>query len=276
MCRPSRLRPAVVFVSLVIAALVAESRAFCALDNSDLWYFTFRVQNTTGRQVRVRISENGQPIVNVQVPRSTMEINAPEGTVDPNPRGVVSIRVPLHQGSQTLEVDELSYFNFHESFPIRNFTERPDLDFDVAVSRGGVTLTQSFEMPDDLTAEEKLLPVADQRARLALERRAHPNFHFLLVNRTGKTLNVQVLADGKQLFAVAMAAERPADSPSDPEEPNWPHRREVVPFNVLTRLLEVREEGFKLDHRFLLDPTERPTDREFRIVFSKDGIELSR
>lgn len=211
----------------------------------DFWYFTFQIENLTGDAVRVRVIEGGEPIIDVALPRSLMEINAPEGYVDPDPHPVslMGMTVPLHESTEMLDVEALAGSASHGSFRIAGFTRRPDLDFRIVVSKTGIRMTQDFKMPDVLTDQEHRMSVQEVMAQRALQRRGHPQTTFLLLNHSGRPVSVAVRLDGREVIRVRLPGEKAPSEVHIIHEPDAPYAKQTIPFNPRTKTLEVEETG---------------------------------
>lgn len=260
-----------------VSALAQVGRTADTAD--DFWYFTFQIENKTADAVHVRVIESGDVVIDVVLPRSLKEINEAEGYVDPDPNPVSlrRIAVPLHASTESLDVEALSSISLHGSFSIAGFTKRPDLDFRVVVSKRAISLTQDFEMPDDLTEEEHHLPLQEQLDRRALERRGHPNVKMYLLNQSGHPISLAVRVDGHEVASAQVPATQPSSEGHRIHDPGCPFVTREVRLNPRSRTLEVAEAALLKSTRiFQIKDLDVSRGGNFCVIVTDRSIEVTR
>jgi hypothetical protein len=265
---------AAILLTLPLAVLAGDH------PTDDSWYFTFQIENKTGDAVHVRVIEGGEAIIDVVLPRSLKEINEAEGYVDPDPNPVSLRRVsfPLHESTETLDVEATSSGTLHGSFSVASFTKRPDLDFRIVVSKTGIGLTQDFEMPDDLTEEEHQLPLQEQLDRRALERRTHPQVRIYLLNKSGRPISLALRVDGHEVVNGQIPGERPSSSEGHlVHDPGCPSAQRVIRLNPRSKTLEVDESTLlKMKRTFQIKDFDVSGGGDFCVIVTAASIEVMR
>lgn len=264
---------AAVLLTLPLAVLAGDH------PTDDSWYFTFQIENKTGDAVHVRVIESGDAIIDVVLPRSLKEINEAEGYVDPDPNPVSLRRVafPLHESTETLDVEATSSGTLHGSFSIAGFTKRPDRDFRIVVTKMGIDLIQDFEMPDDLTEEEHRLPLQEQLSRRALERRGHPQVRVYLLNKSGHPISLAVRVDDHEVVNVQVPGTRPSSEVHQIHDPGCPYDERVIFLNPRSKTLEVDESTLlKMKRTFQIKDFDVSGGGDFCVIVTAASIEVLR
>jgi hypothetical protein len=246
--------------------------------SDNLWDYAFQIENTTGHEIHVRVLENGEAIVDALVPRSLREVNQDLGTLDPDPVSVIRVLASLHESTPSLEVEELSRLGIKRSFRVAGFTSRPDLDFRIVVSNQGLSLTQDFSMPDNLTDEEHQLPPEEQKKRRALERKSvDATVTFFLLNQSGKPVHLRALLDGAELFDITIPATRPPSEVHQVHDPGCPYAVRTVPLNPLAKTLEIDEtQSLNVQRSFRLKEFDTRRGTDFRVSVTAKTLEVTR
>ncbi len=245
----------------------------------DSWYFTFQIENKTGDAVHVRVIEGGEAIIDVVLPRSLKEINAAEGYVDPDPNPVSLRRVgfPLHESTETLDVEAMTGDALHGSFSVAGFTKRPDLDFRIVVSKTGISLAQDFEMPDDLTEEEHHLPLQEQWNRRALTRRSHPQARVYVLNKSGSPISLAIRIDSHEVINVQIPGEQPPSDDHRVHDPGCPFAQRDIRLNPRSKALEVDESALlKTKRTFQIKDLDASGGGDFCVIVTATSIEVKR
>jgi hypothetical protein len=161
------------------------------------WAFSCNVENRSGHKIHLRFLENGEEIQDVVVPPT--DDQRPGSTWNLRSTGFV-----LRSDARDLEVEETEFLKMRRVFRIAGFKDRPEKNFRVVVTAGGIDLSQ--DVGSGATPDSEGIEPSKFKEHMAGVRQTLPSFRFFVYNKTGSEIDVRVNIDGRDIFHKAVPA----------------------------------------------------------------------
>jgi len=255
-----------VLVAVSAAAMVGSQKKTSTTPPSPEgkdWAFSCNVENRSGHRIHLRFLENGEEIQDVVVPPT--DDQRPGSTWNLRSTGFV-----LRSEARDLEVEETEFLKMRRVFRIAGFKDRPEKNFRVVVTAGGIDLSQDAD--SGATPDSEGVEPSKFKEHMAGVRQMLPTFRFFVYNKTGSEIDVRVNIDGRDIFRKAVPAtwDNLLATHYKSEDPILVESGEV---SMASRTLVVEEARFLNQKRtFDLRQEWKKSSGDFVIYVTKTGI----
>jgi hypothetical protein len=242
----SRVSSTHILLLLALATCPAMMARESIASDAGLWKFVFMIQNCTGHDITIRALEGnrllfekavpGETVVSTRTPQGLPYTNV-DGTPIPDHFRMMQVSAPLHPDTRQITVEETTFLKTTKTFDIATFKNHPEADFRIFIDGQGIRLTQDFKIsgPDPMTSAE-----------LAEERQRPSYSEFLIMNKSGKPLDLLATVDGRTVFAKQLQSRLPGVETTPPPRnptalPRVPIERFYAPVGILASSLTLTE-----------------------------------
>jgi hypothetical protein len=194
--------------SYSVLTCAAEDKVYARPDTG-AWNFSLLIENTTGHEIHLRILENHALLGEVCVSGETISpVTTPDGRPMHDLQGgplpshyrIRPFPIAILESTKELRIEETEFLKTARTFDISTFTSHPEADFRLRVSKEqGLALSQDFFIP----------PNEDPPEDPVKERKQPDAWRFVLLNKSGKPIDLRVSIDGDPVFEKHLDASLP-------------------------------------------------------------------